>query len=156
MANYKEQAGKPGAYDRKAAARSVLEAFSTGNTKIIDDLFHANFLSQSEPFPGVDATREGLKREIHQLREAFPDATFTADSVTEEGDNVTIHWTMTGTQQQPILGVEPSKQRITQTGQEILKFHGNHIIGRVGRAEHHEFHGKLRDAAAKTRREERG
>ncbi|HEV7990878.1 MAG TPA: ester cyclase [Gemmatimonadaceae bacterium] len=156
MASNKDQAGKPAAYDRKAMARRVLDAFSTGNTKIIDELFHANFLSHSEPFPGVDATREGLKREIQQLREAFPDAKFTADSVTEDGDSVTIHWTMTGTQEQPILGVPPSRQPITQTGQEILKFHGNQIIGRVGRAEHHEFHAKLRDAGEKARREGTG
>lgn len=138
--------------DRKAIARSILEAFSTGNTKLIDDVFHPHFVSHTEPFPGVNATRDGLKREIQQLHAAFPDAKFTADNITEHGDTVTIDWTMTGTQQEPILGVAASRQTITQKGQEILTFSGNHIIGRSGRAEHNEFKAKLVAAEAKALR----
>jgi len=129
--------------DNKATARRVLEAFNTGDTSIIDEVFEPDFRSHSKPFPGVEATRDGLKREIQALREAFPDAQFTETGISEQGNTVTINWSMTGTHAKPILGVEASGERVTQTGQEVLEFRGHRIAGRRGREEHEEFHQKL-------------
>lgn len=130
--------------DNKATARKVLEAFNTGNTLIIDEIFEAGFRSHTKPFPGVDDTREGLKREIQSLRHAFPDAHFTETGISEQGNTVTINWSMTGTHQSPILGVEASGEKVTQTGQEVLEFRGGRIAGRKGREEHVEFQQKLK------------
>ncbi|HET7463250.1 MAG TPA: ester cyclase [Longimicrobium sp.] len=135
--------------DNKAAARRVLEAFNTGNTSIIDEIFEQEFRSHTKPFPGVAATRDGLKDEIRKLREAFPDAQFTETGISEQGNTVTINWSMTGTHKAPILGVEPSGEKVTQTGQEVLEFRGGRISGRRGREEHEEFHQKLQANAAR-------
>jgi predicted ester cyclase len=133
--------------DNKAVARRVLEAFNTGDTSIIDEVFEQDFRSHTKPFPGVEATRDGLKREIQQLREAFPDAQFTETGISEQGNTVTINWSMTGTHAKPILGVEASGEKVTQTGQEVLEFRGNRIGGRRGREEHVEFQQKLKSNA---------
>lgn len=130
--------------DRKAVARRILDAFNTGNTAIIDEVFDTGFKSHTTPFPGVDETRDGLKREIKMLRESFPDAKFTETGIDEQGDTVTIRWSMTGTHQKPIMGVEASGERVTQTGEEVLHFAGGKIKARHGREEHHEFEQKLR------------
>jgi len=130
--------------DRKQLARQILDAFNTGNTAIIDEAFDTQFRSKTEVFPGVEETREGLKREIKMLREAFPDAKFTADDVIEHGNTITIRWTMKGTHKKAILGVEPSNQEITQQGEEVLEFHGDKIVSRSGKQEHKEFEQKLK------------
>ena len=119
--------------DRKEIARRILDAFNTGNTDIIDQAFGTNFRSRTTPFPGVDETREGLKREVHMLREAFPGAKFTVDDVIEQGNTVTIRWTMRGRHQRPILGVPASDAEIVQHGEEVLEFDGDMIHGRRGR-----------------------
>ena len=130
--------------DRKAVARRILDAFNTGNTAIIDEIFDHDFRSHTTPFPGVDETRDGLKREIKMLRESFPDAKFTETGVDEQGDTVTIRWSMTGTHQKEILGVAASGEPVTQTGEETLHFAGGKIKARHGREEHQEFQQKLR------------
>jgi predicted ester cyclase len=62
-----------------------------------------------------------LKTSTQAFFEAFPDLVMTFDDVIVEGDEVVIRWTLTGTQQGPFFGIEPTGITATWTGVNIYR-----------------------------------
>src|SRR5262245_15288489 len=93
----------PQLYRNKTVVRRILDAFNTGDTKIIDEVTHPDLISHT-PKLALPPDKEGLKRQIEWLREHFPDAKFEEEEVLAEGDVVYLRWKMTGTHQARFLG----------------------------------------------------
>lgn len=55
-------------------------------------------------------------------RELFSDLTFTIEDVIAAGDKVALRWTMVGTHDGPLYGVEPTGEQVELTAIEINRF----------------------------------
>jgi predicted ester cyclase len=77
------------------------------------------------------------------LRDAFPDASFKEEEVIAEGDKVYIRWSMTGTNQRPLLGQPATGKKVKHQGQEFLRLKGGKIVERHGEENRLEFFQKL-------------
>src|SRR5215212_7958599 len=97
--------------------RFVDEVWNRGNTQVIDELFAVNMVEHNnlglEEFgedqgaviglyggvvtPIEVPGREGMRRRVLSLRDAFPDAQMTIDDIRAEGDLVDYRWSFSGT-----------------------------------------------------------
>jgi predicted ester cyclase len=123
----------------KAVARSVLDAFNTGNIALVDKLFPVSFVSQTASLLNNAPTIEGLKQQIQTLRGSFPDAKFQETDIVAEGDMVALRWTMTGTFRNALMGLKPTGQQVTHAGVELLRIVNGSIVDRRGADERTPF-----------------
>jgi len=120
-----------------------VEAFNGGGAEVVDRVFDPAYRSLTAPFPGTDATREGVKRQIELLRRALPDLRLAAREVIARGDRVYLRWTLEGTHRGELLGVPPSGRRVTHYGQEMFRLAGGRIVERYGQEDHAELRARL-------------
>ena len=89
--------------------RLIDEAQSQGNLAVVDELLADDFVDHT-PFPGVPATREGVKMLFGYLRSAFPDLQVRIHEQIAEGEKVVTRKTFEGTHRGEFMGV-PSTGR---------------------------------------------
>ena len=100
--------------NKENARRLMEEAFGQGNTEVIDEVLHSDFVcydpnSESGEIRGADT----IKGEIEYFRNAVPDLTYTIEDQLAEGDRVVTRYTASGTHQGEFFGVAPTEERIT-------------------------------------------
>ena len=109
---------------KKEKARRLLEeAFGQGDTSVIDEVLHSDFVcydpnSQAGEIRGADT----FKGEIEYFRQAVPDLTYTVEDQLAEGDEVVTRWKASGTHQGEFFGVAPTGNRLEFTGIQIDRF----------------------------------
>lgn len=100
------------------AARSLLQAFNTGDVQVVDNLVHRT----------IAAYGKQVKQNIADTRRAFPNARFTEDEIVAEGDRVILRWNMTGTHSGTLLGAQATGKQIRTIGYEVLRFQNGKIV----------------------------
>jgi predicted ester cyclase len=128
----------------KTIMRRMLEAFNTGDTKVIPELLHPDLRDHSRGVglePEVRRAHPMRKVEIQITRdkEVFPDRHFKEELLVAEGDRVILHWSMTGTNTGPILGRPPTGKKVNWTGTEFVRIKDGKII------EHDDDHSHVYD-----------
>ncbi len=111
--------------------------------RIYRDIFNAHDASQTDRYvtpdyrdnsgsypPGYSRDREGFKKVLQTLFEAFPDVHYTVDDVIVEGDRAVVRVTGTGTNRGSYFGMPPTGKRATWTEIHI----GRDVDGKL--AEH--------------------
>jgi steroid delta-isomerase-like uncharacterized protein len=109
--------------NKENARRLMEEAFGQGNTEVIDEVLHSDFVcydpnSESGEIRGADT----IKGEIEYFRSAVPDLTYTVDDQVAEGDKVVTRWKASGTHQGEFFGVPATGNRLEFTGIQIDRF----------------------------------
>jgi len=61
-------------------------------------------------------------------RAVFPDMRFAVDDVLVDDDRVAVRWTMTGTHQGPMFGLEPTGREVRLPGLEIDRFEEGRLV----------------------------
>lgn len=93
-----------------AASRRLIEdGFSGGNLDLIDEICAEEFVGH-DPLSG-DQDREAVKQTFAGYREAFPDLEITIEEIFAAGDKVVTRWTVQGTFENELLGLEPTGER---------------------------------------------
>jgi predicted ester cyclase len=117
----------------KAIVRRMLEAFNTGNTEIVRELFHPELQDHSRAL-GLEAevrrapVMNRVQTEIMREKEAFPDRQFKEVYMVAEGDMVVLHWSLTGTHQGQAFGRAATGRRIQTTGTEFVRIKDGMIV----------------------------
>lgn len=115
--------------------RFVEEVINKGNTSIIPELYHPDYVDHSAP-PGIPHTGTVYEQvaQIPKLfRGSFPDVHFVIESMTDEGDWVATR--VTGTAQhlaRPFMGIPPTGRRIVWTSFGFFRVQDNKIIEHWG------------------------
>lgn len=117
----------------KAIMRRMLKAFNTADTKVIPELLHPQLKSRSLGLGLERAVRQSdtiRKVEVQMMRdkEVFPDRHFKEELLVAEGDRVVLHWSMTGTNTGPILGLPPTGRSVSWSGTEFVRIKDGKII----------------------------
>jgi predicted ester cyclase len=109
--------------ENKQKARRVLEeAFGQGNTSVIDEVIHSDFVCYDPNSETGEISGADIKGEIEYFHQALPDATYTVEDQVAEGDKVVSRWTARGTHQGEFFGVAPTGNRVEFTGIQIDRF----------------------------------
>ena len=112
----------------KAAARKVLEAFSTGALDVLDEFVAPDAIDHDAYNPNASDGVEGMKRTIAMYRDAFPDLQMTIEEQIAEGDKVVTRWTAVGTHQGEVMGIPASGKTSTVTGIGIDRFEDGKVV----------------------------
>jgi predicted ester cyclase len=113
--------------ENKNAVMKMVDAFNTGNTAIVDDLVDARHKDET-PFPETTPNRDGLKKQITALREAFPDATFSIDHIVADGETVAYRWKLQGTHKGKLFGHDATNKKVTHHGNDFVTFQNGKMI----------------------------
>lgn len=77
---------------------------------------------------GIEALRE-MCRELHR---AFPDLAFSVEALRVEGDEVEVQWTLRGTHEGPLRGLEATGRPVEMTGRHTEVVREGRIVERRG------------------------
>ncbi|MFI0717615.1 ester cyclase [Streptomyces sp. NPDC021224] len=106
--------------DKVNIRRILTEAFSKGDTEVLDELMTEDFVNHNAP-PGMDTSREGVKSVIKIERQGFPDLKAEIIRDFEDGEYVIQHVKLTGTHKGLVFGAEPTGRVISWNEIHIAK-----------------------------------
>ncbi len=107
------------------------ELINLKNLAIIDELADEDFVSHFIP-PGLSPGREGFKIFVSVFLAAFPDWHLTVDEVIAEGDIVSAHMTLHGTNTGAFEGIPPTGQKVTVQALLMDRFVNGKIVEHWG------------------------
>jgi predicted ester cyclase len=108
--------------------RLVQDTFNQGNVLEIEDAVSDHLLEHTETMGHVD-----FRQRLYMLRQAMPDAKLEIDEVIQHGNLVAWRWTVRGTQEEKMFGVEPTGKQVTLTGISLDRLEDDVVV------EHWEF-----------------
>jgi predicted ester cyclase len=113
--------------------RSVIEqGFNRGNFAALDDLFQAGY---AEHQFGLPADLEGFKKELRELRAAFPDLHLNIEDLIEHEDMVWIRLTASGTHTGPFMHRAPTGRSFRINVLDVLRLKDGKIVEHWGVAD---------------------
>lgn len=98
------------------------------NPDIADELVGSEYTIHDREIAEEMRGPELYKTLASMTRESFPDMAFTIDDAVEEGEKVALRWTMTGTHDGPMFGIEPTGKEVELTAIEINRFEDGALI----------------------------
>ncbi|GAA2177520.1 hypothetical protein GCM10009847_03730 [Leucobacter tardus] len=103
-------------------------AWDRGELDAFDAILHENYERVSTSSKRV-TDAEALKREISEVRAAFPDLVTTVDNlvIDETGQSAAIFWSTTGTFTNDLQGVPASGTRVETRGSNLVEFRDGKI-----------------------------
>ena len=109
------------AKNKAGMMRFMDEVMNKHNPAMIDSLCTDDFL-EHYPDPGMAPTRDGLKKGMIDFFTAFPDLNIKTNYLVADSDLVVLHYTMTGTNTGPMMGMPPTNKKVTVDGVDIVRF----------------------------------
>jgi steroid delta-isomerase-like uncharacterized protein len=97
------------------------------NVAIIDSLVAPDYtVDQVEP--GYPATRDGYKKMMADFFKSFPDLNEKVNFMVADSSNVAIHYTLTGTNTAPMMGMPATGKKINIDGVDIFRMKNHKIV----------------------------
>ena len=91
------------------------EVFNGGNLAIVDEIKSSSYVFHGPSLPEPIRGPEGFKQYLMLFRTAFPDLHSTIEDLIAEGEQVTVRFTFTGTQQGELMGMPPTGKQVRVT-----------------------------------------
>lgn len=107
--------------------RYVEEVWNKGNLDAVDDLLAEDYTHLTPP-PGMEPTREGFRKYVAMMKDAFPDLNLTVKDTIADGDKVVQRYTGEGTHEGELMDIPPTGNRIQIDGISIYTVQGGRIV----------------------------
>lgn len=107
------------------------EAVQNGRFEVLAELVSQSVVDH-DPAPGQTPGPQGYAEFFRTLRTAFPDMKIVVDHLIADEDNVAFAYTLTGTQQGPFEGVQPTGKHVEVRGMQISRFEDGKMVERWG------------------------
>ena len=120
------------AEENKAITRRAYEAINQKNLDALDEMVASDIIDH-DPAPGQGPGLEGVKQYFSSLHTAFPDVQMNIDDMIAEGDKVVARLNVSGTHQGEFMGIDPTGNRVTITGIDILRIADGKIVEHWGK-----------------------
>lgn len=111
--------------------RGLIRQYYTGTLDELIDMteeFIAEDFRLVDPIVGEIRGREDLEDYYREMAEGFSDGRIDADDVIVEGDRVAVRWTVSGTHDGTMMGVEPTGKEITISGVDVDRVEDGRIV----------------------------
>jgi steroid delta-isomerase-like uncharacterized protein len=95
---------------------------------VVDDLVGAEYVIHDREIAEELGGPELYKALVRMTREIFPDMAFSLEDVIAADDRVVVRWTMTGTHEGPMSGVEPTGRAVSLSAIEINRFEEGKLV----------------------------
>lgn len=99
--------------------RMAQEVWYEGGVDVIDELVAEEYVLHEPTLPEPVRGRDGLKQFNRMFRAAFPVLNAEEDIIIAEDDLVAHRWTLTGTHEGALHGIEPTGVEVTVSGIEF-------------------------------------
>jgi steroid delta-isomerase-like uncharacterized protein len=114
--------------NKKIVHRFMDECWNNGSMETLSELVSPRCRHNDPVFPHMPAGTQSLQRHIQNSRRAFPDMKFTVTDTIAEGNEVVVHWTVSGTHKGEFLGVPPTDRAARVAGTSIFRIEDGHIV----------------------------
>jgi predicted ester cyclase len=106
----------------------LLEGFGQGDMSVLDEVVAEDFIEHQQ---GLPQGKEGLKNVIRELRQAFPDLSYTVVQMVEDGDKVWGYFRARGTNEGPFMGQQPTGKVMEIDVIDISRFKDGKMVRRA-------------------------
>jgi steroid delta-isomerase-like uncharacterized protein len=107
------------------------EAVNTGNFDLFEEAVSPQNVDH-DPAAGQVQGPQGYGTYFSGLRTAFPDLKVSLDTLVADDDSIAFAYTITGTQNGPLVGIAPTGKKIKIRGLQISKFKDGKMVERWG------------------------
>lgn len=112
----------------KEIAQHICEGlYGNGDTSLVDRYFAEDFVSH-DPVPGFPADREGVRNHVEAIHGAMDVEQSEATHLLAEGDDVAVHWRITGTHTGEYIGIPATNRRVDTNGIVIYRFRDGKVV----------------------------
>ena len=118
--------------ENKAIVHRAYEAINQNNLDALDELVASDIVDH-DPVPGQGPGLEGVKQYFSSMHTAFPDFQMDVEDMIAEGDKVVARVKVGGTHQGEFMGIDPTGNRVTITGVDILRIAEGKIVEHWGK-----------------------
>lgn len=119
--------------DIQAVMRRIYgEVFTEGNTELIDEVMHEDFVEHEELPLGIPPGREAPKAMTAMMHSAFPDFRADVEEILQDGNKVIARARFSGTHQGEFMGMPATGNRFDINVIDIIEFDGDKAIGHWG------------------------
>lgn len=109
-------------------SRIADDIWNRGDLAVIDEVMAADAQYHGPHQPNGVGDREGWRRHIARIRDAFPDSHVAFEELIACGDTVVGRWKASATHTGPLPGVAPTGKRITIGGITIYRIANGKIV----------------------------
>ena len=118
--------------ENKAIVRRFGQVWGKGSLAMVDEFadpdLSVHYPVLGEPIRGP----EGFKEFLTQFHTAFPDIEVAFEDVIAEDDKVVIRWTLRGTHERELLGIQPTGKKVAWTGITIYRLARGKVLEERG------------------------
>ena len=101
-------------------------AFRAGDQTTIDELCDPRLIDHN-PAPDQEPTLAGFKKKVAGFKTSFPDLEEDLRDIIASGDTVATRWVVTGSQQQELMGIPASGQKIEVGGMNFYRLENGRV-----------------------------
>jgi len=114
--------------NKELVRRMDAEIWNKGNLEIIDELYSPDFVWHFLPTGSETRGIRGLREEVRNHREAFPDWTEEIKHIVAEEDFVVIHFVSKGTNKGSFMGNPPTGKLVQINEMSIFRIEDGKIV----------------------------
>ncbi|AHG02021.1 hypothetical protein HALLA_01595 (plasmid) [Halostagnicola larsenii XH-48] len=114
--------------NRQVIERLYEDVWNGKNPNTAEELVHDAYVIHDRELADKLQGPELYNALASSTRELFSDLTFTIEDVVAADDEVALRWTMVGTHDGPLFGVEPTGEQVELTAIEINRFEDGQLI----------------------------
>lgn len=104
------------------------ETWAEGTLGLVDELVADDYVEHNTASPEPIRGPDGYKENVEMVRAAFPDMDVALEHVIGERDTVAYHYTITGTHQGPLMGIEPTGVEVAFSGMGIARVEDGELV----------------------------
>jgi steroid delta-isomerase-like uncharacterized protein len=114
--------------NKEIVRRMNEEVWGEGNLDLVDEYVAADYLEHNTASPEDIHGREGYKANVEMVRTAFPGMEVTTENLVAEGERVAFRYTITGTHEGELMGIEPTGTEVNFSGMAIARFEDGKVV----------------------------
>lgn len=116
------------AKNKELVRRSNEELWSEGNLDFIDDYVAEDYVEYNTAAPEPIRGPDGYRENVEMVRSAFPDLEVTTEDLIAEDDKVVTRYTLTGTHEGRLMGIEPTGREVEFEGISIGRLEDGQVV----------------------------
>jgi len=117
-----------GVNNKKLAQRSNEKLWGEGNLEIIDEYVAEDYVEYNTASPEPIRGKEGYRENVEMVHRAFPDLEVTTKDLIAEDDKVVTRYTLTGTHEGQLMGIEPTGNEVEVEGISIGRLEDGQVV----------------------------
>ncbi len=102
------------------------DVYNRGDTEALSE-WVTNDVTDHNPWPGQPRGLKGLRRQVEQLRQAFPDLQVTVEAMMGEGDKVHATVRAKGTHKGDFFGIKATGKSVDMIAMTTVRIQGGRI-----------------------------